>query len=173
MTTYKELYDRQAELQRISLELGHAEYTDDDLDLAILDEVGEVTHELKGKWCWWKPEAAIDDERLLSELADVLHFTLIRDLNRWRESGGPLWRHDGREVGWPGPEGRPRAWQRTWLMIARELISDKYYDSDDFLFNAALLLGALGIEPQRLLNAYFAKTDENIRRWESAKGARP
>lgn len=35
-------------------EYGLDKIDEDKLSLAILDEVGELTHELKGKWCWWK-----------------------------------------------------------------------------------------------------------------------
>lgn len=35
-------------------EFGQDVMTEQKLQLAILDELGELTHELKGKWCWWK-----------------------------------------------------------------------------------------------------------------------
>lgn len=45
--------------------------------LAILDEVGEMVHELKGNWCWWKKtQKPVDRQRVLEELVDVWHFTL-------------------------------------------------------------------------------------------------
>ena len=45
--------------------------------MALLDELGEVTHELKGDWCWWKKtQAPVDNERVLAELVDVWHFAL-------------------------------------------------------------------------------------------------
>lgn len=47
------------------------------LNMAILDEVGELTHELKGSWCWWKKtQAPVDDKKVLGELVDVWHFVL-------------------------------------------------------------------------------------------------
>ena len=47
------------------------------LNMAILDEVGELTHELKGNWCWWKKtQAPVDDKKVLGELVDVWHFVL-------------------------------------------------------------------------------------------------
>ena len=47
------------------------------LNLAILDEVGELTHELKGDWCWWKKtQPPIDKEKVLGELVDIWHFVL-------------------------------------------------------------------------------------------------
>lgn len=36
------------------------------LNLAILDEIGELTHELKANWCWWKKsQAPVDNEKVL------------------------------------------------------------------------------------------------------------
>lgn len=43
--------------------------------MAIVDEIGELTHELKGDWCWWKKsQSKPDRERVLEELVDVYHF---------------------------------------------------------------------------------------------------
>ena len=45
--------------------------------MAILDEVGELTHELKGNWCWWKKtQPQVDKEKVLGELVDIWHFVL-------------------------------------------------------------------------------------------------
>ena len=45
--------------------------------MAILDEVGELTHELKGEWCWWKKtQPQVDEEKVLGELVDIWHFAL-------------------------------------------------------------------------------------------------
>ena len=47
------------------------------LEMALLDEIGELTHELKYTWCWWKKtQAPVDKEGVLEELIDVLHFAL-------------------------------------------------------------------------------------------------
>ncbi|WP_304760075.1 dUTP diphosphatase [Faecalibaculum rodentium] len=46
-------------------------------DRAILDELGELNHELKANWCWWKSsQKPVDRERVLEEFVDVLHFCL-------------------------------------------------------------------------------------------------
>jgi dimeric dUTPase (all-alpha-NTP-PPase superfamily) len=51
------------------------------LNMAILDEVGELTHELKGNWCWWKKsQEPVDRNKALEELVDVFHFVLIYEL---------------------------------------------------------------------------------------------
>ena len=45
--------------------------------LTEIDEVGELTHELKGNWCWWKKtQPKVDKSKVLGELVDVWHFVL-------------------------------------------------------------------------------------------------
>lgn len=47
------------------------------IKVAYLDEVGELVHELKPLWCYWKKEhKEIDKQRVLEELSDCLHFAL-------------------------------------------------------------------------------------------------
>ena len=54
-----------------------AQFDEEKYCLAILDEVGEMVHELKGNWCWWKKtQKPVDRKRVLEELVDVWHFTL-------------------------------------------------------------------------------------------------
>lgn len=58
-------------------EYGLDEIDEEKLNMAILDEVGELTHELKANWCWWKKsQAPVDNEKVLGELVDVWHFIL-------------------------------------------------------------------------------------------------
>ena len=48
------------------------EIQQEQLELAILDEIGELTHELKGIWCWWKfTQKHVNDEKVLCELVDI------------------------------------------------------------------------------------------------------
>lgn len=74
----KEMLHKQAELdESIMSAYGLEEIDEEKLSLAILDEVGELTHELKGNWCWWKKtQAPVDKEKVLGELVDVWHFVL-------------------------------------------------------------------------------------------------
>lgn len=45
---------------------------------AILDELGEVNHEDKASFCWWKKtQKPVDNEKLLEEIADLMHFVLM------------------------------------------------------------------------------------------------
>lgn len=44
---------------------------------ALLDELGELNHEGKPIWCWWKKNTGeVDKARVLEEFADVTHFVL-------------------------------------------------------------------------------------------------
>ena len=74
----KEMLQMQEKLdEAIMKEYGLEELDEGKLNLAILDEVGELTHELKANWCWWKKtQASVDNEKVLGELVDIWHFIL-------------------------------------------------------------------------------------------------
>lgn len=74
----KEMLQMQAKLdEAIMKEYGLDEIDEEKLNMAILDEVGELTHELKANWCWWKKtQAPVDNEKVLGELVDIWHFIL-------------------------------------------------------------------------------------------------
>lgn len=74
----KEMLQKQAELDKsIMSAYGLTEIDEENLRMAILDEVGELTHELKGNWCWWKKtQAPVDMGKVLGELVDIWHFVL-------------------------------------------------------------------------------------------------
>ena len=74
----KEMLQMQAKLdEAIMKEYGLNEINEENLRMAILDEVGELTHELKGNWCWWKKtQAPVDNDKVLGELVDIFHFVL-------------------------------------------------------------------------------------------------
>lgn len=74
----KEMSQMQAKLdEAIMKEYGLTEIDKENLKMAILDEVGELTHELKANWCWWKKtQAPVDEKKVLGELVDIWHFVL-------------------------------------------------------------------------------------------------
>lgn len=50
---------------------------------ALLDEFGELNHELKPKWCWWKQSIGeMDEAKAIEEFSDVTHFILSYQLAR-------------------------------------------------------------------------------------------
>lgn len=74
----KEMLQMQTKLdEAIMKEYGLTMLNEENLRMAILDEVGELTHELKGNWCWWKKtQAPVDNDKVLGELVDIWHFEL-------------------------------------------------------------------------------------------------
>lgn len=47
---------------------------------ALIDEIGEMVHELKGDWCWWKAtQKPVERVKVLEELVDAWHFGLSLD----------------------------------------------------------------------------------------------
>lgn len=74
----KEMLQMQEKLdEAIMKEHGLEEIEEEKLNMAILDEIGELTHELKANWCWWKKtQAPVDDKKVLGELVDIWHFVL-------------------------------------------------------------------------------------------------
>lgn len=74
----RKMLKKQAKLDKaIMEEYGLEELDEEKLNLAILDEIGELIHELKGNWCWWKKtQPLVDKEKVLEELVDVWHFVL-------------------------------------------------------------------------------------------------
>lgn len=66
-------------MQKKGLVWNHSKFNDINLDLAIVDEVGELNHELKKKWCWWKEtQPEVNVEKALEELVDIWHFVLSK-----------------------------------------------------------------------------------------------
>lgn len=60
----------------------------ENLDLAIIDEVGELNHELKGLWCWWKEtQPSPNSDKVLEELVDVWHFVLMKHYKVYKKDG--------------------------------------------------------------------------------------
>ena len=78
----KEMFTMQKALNEAILkEFGQDSMTEEKLQLAIIDELGELTHELKGDWCWWKKtQKPVDGKRVLEELVDVYHFVMIWEM---------------------------------------------------------------------------------------------
>lgn len=76
---------QQALNENILKEHGSEKYTDENLEHAFLDELGELNHELKPLWCWWKKtQKPVDQERLLEEYVDCIHFGLCMLLNSYK-----------------------------------------------------------------------------------------
>lgn len=59
--------------------IGYEGISAERLDLALFDEIGELIHEIKSRWCWWKNHQEPEDrKKVLEELVDVVHFVLMK-----------------------------------------------------------------------------------------------
>ena len=59
---------------------GTGKYNLNGLKRALHDELGELNHEDKASWCWWKKnQKEVDRDNLLEELVDCWHFALSID----------------------------------------------------------------------------------------------
>ena len=73
-----EMLKIQEALDKSFMEYNNLEELDiDKVQMALFDECGEVNHEMKAEWCYWKKsQKPVDREKLMEELADVWHFAL-------------------------------------------------------------------------------------------------
>lgn len=66
-------------MQEKGLEFADDKFNPNTLKRAIIDEVGELNHELKATWCWWKDtQKPVDNLKVLEELVDVWHFVMSK-----------------------------------------------------------------------------------------------
>ena len=80
MTTVEmllEMIEMQQALDTSIYEGNNVEYNQEKCYLALFDELGELNHELKKEWCWWKKtQKEVDRTRVLEEICDVWHFAM-------------------------------------------------------------------------------------------------
>lgn len=102
------------------LEYGKGRYTLEGLKLALLDELGEVNHENKGNWCWWKKtQAPVNREKLLEELVDSLHFALcIAYHNEMTDKVEPFNLKDYRNI---------KERNINFIRLVAQALDDEYY----------------------------------------------
>ena len=80
-----EMAEMQKKLDNALLEKGKNLGLIEDFDrerctFALIDEIGELVHELKGDWCWWKAtQKPVERAKVLEELVDAWHFGLSLD----------------------------------------------------------------------------------------------
>lgn len=87
----KDMLRLQAEYDQLVFEAygikGYGDINFECLQAALLDECGELNHELKKNWCWWKKtQEPVDSEKVSEELADVMHFVLMSI--HWMKANG-------------------------------------------------------------------------------------
>lgn len=72
------LYEAQAKLDADIIEKKHLQGRNllPNKILALNVELGELAQEVQGEWKYWKEHTTRDDERVLDEFVDCLHFAL-------------------------------------------------------------------------------------------------
>lgn len=147
-----EMANMQHKLNQAILKEYDLEKVDDDkLKFALFDELGELVHELKGDWCWWrKSQKPVDWDKVLEELVDVWHFALTVYL----QNEGYL------PVTMVEPEGNKFA---DIMYEIQEIASANKF----ILFNLVHLTIMLGFSVDDVYDAYIAKNKVNYERLEN------
>ena len=160
----KKMLKMQAKLDKAIMdEYGLDKIDEDKLSFAILDEVGELTHELKGKWCWWKKtQPQVDEEKVLGELVDIWHFVLS-----WQNNF-----NGGEEGLLTDDELMKKVDNSRWAIEEHgKGIVIKLADLSYFLLRKVEPLIAiteyLGFTVEQVYNAYCKKNKVNYQRLES------
>nr|DAG24506.1 MAG TPA: dUTPase [Caudoviricetes sp.] len=160
----KEMLHMQAKLdEAIMKEYGLDEIDEEKLCFAILDEVGELTHELKGNWCWWKKtQAQVDKEKVLGELVDIWHFVLSHQ-NHFG-SGEEELRAEEQLI-----ENAKRYFReiKTFLKGIIYLLADLTCITEGKLERLIAITEYLGFSVEDVYKAYCKKNKVNYQRLES------
>lgn len=160
----KEMLQMQAKLdEAIMKEYGLKKINERNLTFAILDEVGELTHELKGDWCWWKKsQAPVDEEKVLGELVDIWHFVLSHQ-NHFG-SGEEELRAEEQLI-----ENAKRYFReiKTFLKGIIYLLADLTCITEGKLERLIAITEYLGFSVEDVYKAYCKKNKVNYQRLES------
>lgn len=151
----KEMLQMQEKLdEAIMKEYELTEITREQLEMAILDEVGELTHELKGEWCWWKKtQAPVDDNKVLGELVDIWHFVLSYTYNY----SDVRFTH----LDWIVGKGINTCKQEGLACSLANIINAQYMDKLFYLIAVSL---CLGFTIEEVYEAYCEKNKINYQR---------
>lgn len=154
-----DMINRQKRLDIAMYGSNNAEYKEENTRLALIDEIGELNHELKADWCWWKKtQKPVDREKVLGELADVAHFCLNIYYHEYPD----------RSIEWlkdAGYKASKRAKDMAEVSYFYRKLTDPYSDHA-ILENLLGLTFKLGFTLEELYEAYKTKNEINYRRIE-------
>lgn len=128
---------------------------------ALLDELGELNHELKKNWCWWKKsQKDVNHDRVLEEFVDMLHFVLSWSLADDEYTPHQDWRQCSSDAAWNSYANQPyNAKLNTYQM------ADYIANSDWSPINELIqLMKGIGLDFNEVYEAYIAKNTENHER---------
>lgn len=147
-----EMLKIQEALDQSFMEYNNLEELDiDKVQMALFDECGEVNHEMKAEWCYWKKsQKPVDREKLKEELADVWHFSLT--LHR-------LYNGITHNYLTYGFERNRYKWV-DWFHVLKILSEGRQLCLD----HAIILTEKLGFTFDEIYEAYIAKNKENYER---------
>lgn len=152
-----DMIERQKRLDVAMYGSNNAEYNQKNTYRALFDELGELNHELKAEWCWWKKtQAPVNREKVLGELADVWHFALNIFYHEYEK-------HDVM-FEFKDIEDEANFLAKTFgtFYFYKNLI-DEYYDHY-ILGNLLALTFKLGFTLEELYEAYKTKNEINYER---------
>lgn len=128
------------------------------IQAALLDEIGELNHEIKSTWCWWKKtQLPADPEKVTEEFADVMHFCLLAVLYKSH------WDKKERQKfadGWQKADGSLPEVSGPPSSIMLDLISSTD-DAWRIGCNLRLLIHSLGFSVKQAFAAYQSKNSIN------------
>lgn len=150
-----DMIERQKKLDEAMYGSNNASYDMERTRLALMDELGELNHELKGDWCWWKKtQAPVDREKVLGELADAWHFALNIFYHEYPSVYPEM-------VSYYCSDGNFKT--SVKLSSLYGLILDLYQDNA-IMKNMVTLTKELGFTMEELYEAYKAKNEINYQR---------
>lgn len=119
--------------------------------MALFDELGEVNHEMKAEWCYWKKsQKSVDRDKLKEELADVLHFALTLHRLKYGFNYNDFTLECIKEV----------YCECNWFELLIEIVDMNSCE----LYRVICLTEKLGFTFEEMYNAYIEKNKENYER---------
>lgn len=143
---------------------------EENIQSAMIDEIGELNHELKADWCWWKKTQTPKDMiKVLEELADVMHFSFMAMIAcRVNKKRPHLEDTELREMMKGVCLSKVICYHRTPSMTMADLIdvSRSYHPSNaPYILDRLLsLIVSLGIDFNTAYKAYKIKNKKNYQR---------
>lgn len=138
---------------------GKSKYNLNNLNLVLLDEVGELVHELKGDWCWWKcTQKEPDIAKVKEEFVDCIHFGLCLILE-YKEGGFGTFNYDAMLNNYHYVKD-----MRPDLYEVIENALSLYYSINYRIANLFYLGERLGFSFNEIYEAYVEKNKINFKR---------
>lgn len=151
---------------------GYDKIADNALQSALIDECGELNHEVKKRWCWWKNSQGEEDmDKVKEELADVMHFIFMiinKQLSKdFKERKGSVTQNIGNQffnlfaLGFCEPVETEKGIIASYL---RDLIGSQIHSPYHTGWTLHKLIAACGISDEEAVESYKAKNLVNRKR---------